>query len=66
MSWILRCMQTIQLEYLWTISETVMIVRKKQKIRIIESDSGDINEPKVVVNYTNSIALINTPPVIVS
>ena len=33
----------------------VIIVRKKQKIQIIESDSEDINKPKAVVNYTNSM-----------
>ena len=33
----------------------VIIVRKKQKIRIIESDFKDINKPKVAVNYTNSM-----------
>ena len=33
----------------------IIIVLKKQKIRIIESDSEDINKPKVVVKYTNSM-----------
>ena len=44
------------------ISETdsdTLIVRKKQKIRIIESDSEDINKPKIVVNYTNSMGVVD-------
>ena len=36
-----------------------IIVCKKQKIRIIESDSEDINKPKVVVKYTNSMGVVD-------
>ena len=36
----------ILVDALGNISETVTIVHKKQKIRIIESDSEDINKPK--------------------